>query len=129
MAKGFKTGGKNFKRGVVTNPNGRPKLPPELKAARALGRELVELRVFELKRKTEAELRKIMGDPETSIEDKLIISVMFKGVHQGDFNCLGFITDFIFGKRADNMKMDLSSSDGSMTSKSQVIIMLPAEDA
>lgn len=35
MAKGKKTGGRNFEAGQSGNPNGRPKLPSELKKARA----------------------------------------------------------------------------------------------
>ena len=38
-----KTGGRNFVPGVVTNPNGRPKTPPELKALRRLTKAEFEL--------------------------------------------------------------------------------------
>lgn len=36
MTYGRKTGGKNFKPGIVTNPKGRPKIPQEIKEIRKM---------------------------------------------------------------------------------------------
>jgi hypothetical protein len=36
MATGRKTGGRNFQPGVVTNPNGRPKIPDHLKKSKVI---------------------------------------------------------------------------------------------
>lgn len=38
MAKGKKTGGRNFKKGQSGNPNGRPPVPEDVKEARKLGK-------------------------------------------------------------------------------------------
>ncbi len=102
MAKGKKTGGKNFQPGVVTNPEGRPKIPEELKEVRRMTRSEVELRILELWQKPEPEIKAILDDPKTSLRDKMIMRVMLRAIAKGDHAGLGFIMDTTFGKKMES---------------------------
>lgn len=105
MARGRKTGGRDFRPGIVTNPHGRPRNPPELKDIRKMTRVEVEHKIMELWDKNESEIASLVNLPTTNMRDKTIMRVMLRSIAKGDHLALGFIMDLIFGKRAE--KIDL----------------------
>lgn len=122
MAKGRKTGGRNFKPGVVTNPHGRPPASPELKAIRKMTRLEVEQRIIELWDKNESELHKLVNDSETTIRDKTIMRVMLRAIAKGDYSALGFIMDLIFGKRIERMEIQVNPYLGKSVQELEALV-------
>lgn len=96
MAKGKKSGGRNFEPGHDGGP-GRPPLPVELKEAKAL----TKAKAFELLNRflfcTDAELEQVLADPVAPQLDKMIIAVIKNG-KGGDTASLGFLLDRTIGR-------------------------------
>lgn len=97
MAKGFKTGGKNFPKGKSGNPDGRPPLPPDILAARRINRAEFERIANEFLYLTQAEVEARFKDPKTTQIERMIGSqILAAGL--GDpkrFNC---VMDRLLGK-------------------------------
>lgn len=108
MAKGFKTGGKNFQKGVVTNPAGRPPLSPEIKEAR----RLTQTRFIELTNQyinmSKEELKAAEQNPKTTILELMVLKVMQHAIAKGDQLRLNFILERLIGKVPTPIDMDVS---------------------
>ena len=98
MAKGRKTGGKNFMPGVVTNPNGRPRLPEDIKTIRELTQaEFTRVSNKYLQMSSE-EIEAIVKEPSTPMLELMVASIISKAVIYGDQNRLNLLLDRLIGK-------------------------------
>lgn len=104
MAKGQKTGGKNFKPGQSGNPAGGPGLPQDLRDARKM---------------TSAEVTRILTylidlepaayaayKPKTMLET-IVMSLMSKAIEEGCTARLNLLFDRIIGKVKDQLEVTL----------------------
>ena len=102
MAKGKKTGGKDFAPGHGV---GRPKLPPDLKAAQQLTnarlRELLNGFLY----MTPAQLTERLESPEVTMLEGFVGSILQKGVLLGDQARLNFLFDRLVGKVTDKVEV------------------------
>lgn len=104
-----KVGGKDWVKGQSGNPDGRPKTSPELKALRLENRADVEKIVALYSRMPDWKLHEVIADTEAEAIDKLVCRVILRGIAKGDQSTLGFLTDFIFGARPKEIKLDNTS--------------------
>ena len=123
MAKGNRTGKGWFKKGIVTNPTGRPKMDPDLKAMKLRTRPEVEKAILKFYNYSEAQLNEVMKDPSLTLLEKHIARVILRGIGKGELVYLTALSDYVFGKQIEKVKMDMTSSDGSMNS--QVVLYIP----
>lgn len=107
MAKGKKTGGRDFTPGVVTNPHGRPPMPPELKAVRKLNRHEVEICLSKIIKMGDAEREFIILDPESSGMEKITARIVTEAIKCGDEKRLGFLFDRLVGKVQDKVEVTM----------------------
>ena len=84
IAKGRKTGGKNFPKGNNANPCGRPATPPDLKAAQNM--TVIDLKRIILKFMylPKNQIEKVIKDQNTPAIELLIASIMGRGIGKGD---------------------------------------------
>lgn len=73
MAPGRKTGGRNFKPGVITNPAGRPKVPPELRELKRLNSVEFHETVVRLTRMTHQELQEYAKSGTATMLELMIV--------------------------------------------------------
>jgi hypothetical protein len=86
-----------FKPGNPGGP-GRPQIPDDVKQARALTQATLELALNKYLLMSPSELKKAQADPETSMLDLLIISIVTHGVNRGDQNRVDFLLSRLLGK-------------------------------
>lgn len=125
MAKGRKTGGRNFEKGHQFN-KGVEKITSDDKQAR----ELSTLEFMRIANKylnsNLTELKQSMVHPDTTALEIIVIKIMVKAAEHGDQNRLEFILNRVLGKVPD--KIDYSSKDGTMSGQAKVVITLPDND-
>ncbi len=114
MAKGKKTGGRDFKKGYVSNPNGRPKLPEDLRVIKRLTQSEITSLISKYLQLTRDELTRAAQDKSLPIIELYIASVIQKGVIGGDTLRLNFLFDRTIGKVADKIEAQLTDAS-SMT--------------
>lgn len=117
-----KVPGRPFKVGNPGGP-GRKPTPKDLKGVKKMSRYEFELRLAKYASCTLAELKKHRRHPDTPALDLMLLSVMIKGIGQGDHQRWNALVDRMFGKVKD--KVDLSSSDGSMSGGGTVNVYIP----
>lgn len=93
MAKGKKTGGRDFKKGVSGNPGGSPKIPDDLKEARKLSRIEMERVLNRYIHMTKSEIIRAAQDPLTPALELMIASLISKGTNEGDYRRISFLLD------------------------------------
>lgn len=104
MAKGKKTGGKDFTPGASGNPSGRPPTPPDVKEAQRLTRAQFIAVASKYIGKTKSEIVQAANDPSTPALEIMMASVISKAITQGDHARLNFILDRLIGKVVDKTK-------------------------
>ena len=97
MARGRKTGGKDFEKGHKGGP-GKPPTPPDIRASRALTREEFERVAYRLLFINQTDFQKIVKDPETPMFDLMMAAVIHKGVVEGDERRMDFLLSRLIGK-------------------------------
>lgn len=97
MAKGRKTGGRDFQKGHPGNPLGRCD-PPDLRESRKLTRQEFERLVDRYLKMGSEELSKLVKDKTTSNLELMIASIVHKAIVQGDQKRLDFLLDRLIGK-------------------------------
>lgn len=88
-----------FKPGQSGNPNGAPKVPADLVAARKITRQQFELTANKYLSMSVSELSKLdkhKGD--ITLLEAMIISVIQQGIKKGDHVRLDFLLDRLIGK-------------------------------
>ena len=109
MAKGFKTGGRDFKKGHSAPGPGRPSVSKELKATRQLNSsELVRI-LNELVHADKETLIAKTKDPKTTVFELIICSILKNAYDKGDQQRINFILDRLVGKVKEQVE---HSSDG-----------------
>lgn len=111
MAKGKKTGGRDFEVGNCAS-TGRPPVPPEIKEARVLNRVEFERIANKLLYMTAAQINEIVSDPKTTAIELAICTIIAKGAKEADPKRLAFLFDRLLGK--PKQEIDLSNKDGSL---------------
>lgn len=104
MAKGKKTGGKNFRPGQSGNQRGAPVLPADIVEARKLNRTELERVLNKYIYMTKAEIVRAAQSPDTPAMELMIASLISKGTNEGDPRRLGFLFEylgFIVTKKVD----------------------------
>ena len=102
MAIGKKTGGRNFKKGHVANPKGRPPASPELKAARKLTNLEFERICTNFFNMSIAELKQICEDVKhTNVLEGLIGRVLYNGIQKNSQSELNYFIERFLGKVAE----------------------------
>jgi len=90
--------GRPFLPGVSGNPNGRPKLPPEIKEAIKMTRaQFAELLVKYLGLSL-LELSEVNKKLDTPALDKIVIAIISNAIKKGDQQRLDFLINRIIGK-------------------------------
>jgi hypothetical protein len=105
MAKGRKTGGRDWKPGETGNPNGSPGLPKDLREARKLNQMELERTVNRFLFMTPTELAAVTGDPTTTMFDRFVARIITLGETEGDERRLEFILQRIVGKVQDRIEV------------------------
>jgi hypothetical protein len=97
MARGRKTGGRDFPKGISANPAGRPRLPEDLRVARASNR-------IELDRTSSAYLKMSLHDLRAQASDEgaptfdlLVARFILRAVEEADRNRFSLIIDRFAG--------------------------------
>ena len=106
MAKGKKTGGRDFPKGHKFG-KGRPKIPEEVKKARELNKAQASLILNKYFWQSEAELKKVMNDPKVSIGEKGIVAILMKAKKDGDQHKMEWLFQRLIGKVPDESKHGL----------------------
>lgn len=98
MAKGQKTGGRNWKKGESGNAKGAPKIPDDLKDARRLNGPEFERIANKLLAMNKEEISKIASDPKTPSLELIVASVVHKAIVEGDAKRLDYLLNRTIGK-------------------------------
>jgi hypothetical protein len=115
MAKGFKSGGRNFHKGVTTNPKGCPGMPKDVREARKLTQnEFVKI-ACNLIKSTTAELFQVLADPATTALELMIGGIIMKAVTERDQNRAEFLLNRIIGRVTIQADVTLNEGDKSPT--------------
>jgi len=97
MARGRKTGGKDFEKGHKGGP-GKPPTPPDIRASRALTREEFERVAYRLLFINQQEFQTIVKNAETPMFDLMMAAVIHKAVVEGDERRMDFLLSRLIGK-------------------------------
>lgn len=93
MAKGKKTGGRNFRKGQSGNPDGRPPLPPEIRALRkSMGDDLIDHLAVALYLSPHQITEKLKSKQISAIE-ALTLRFVQKAIASGDLRYLVTLLD------------------------------------
>lgn len=106
MARGRKTGGKNFVKGQSGNPDGRPTLPPEVKAARQMNGPMFELLINKYMGLPVDQLQVIAKDQSTPAIDLVVIKLLVMSIQHGDINRLKLLLEYTIGKVPDKLNVN-----------------------
>lgn len=108
MAKGFKSGGKDFEKGKSANPGGLPRVSPKIKELSAYARALLIQKYHEVHTLTEEELYARMKDPKVQGAEKAIVSIMIHAIKYGDQNRFGALVERVCGKVKEEVEHSIA---------------------
>jgi len=95
-----------FKSGQSGNPNGRPKMPEEIRKARKLNQIKVAQILNDFANMNDEEFVAMLADTNTSKLERMIASAVTKA-QTGEFTALNFILDRMIGKVTDKVEHKL----------------------
>jgi hypothetical protein len=104
MAKGKKTGGRDFQPGQVTNPNGRPKVPDDIRETRKLDQFELERMMNRFLDLTADELTSEIKSGKLKGKELIIATIISKAIVFGDQKRFEFILNRLIGKVTENIK-------------------------
>src|SRR5689334_1629820 len=105
MAKGRKTGGRDWKPGESGNPKGGPGYPQDIRDSRKVTQFELERAINALIHMPEGELAALMESPSTTMFEKMIGSIILAGAGKGDQMRLDFILNRMIGKVKDQLEV------------------------
>lgn len=88
----------DWKPGFCPNPLGRPKTPEDLKEIKKFTKQEIDRCLNDCLQLTADELRKIKEDPQSTMLQLFVISVIANGIKKGDHQRLSFLLDRLIGK-------------------------------
>lgn len=94
-----------FKPGNPGGP-GRPPLPDDVKELRKLNKAELEKTLNECLCYTPSQLKKIKDDPESTMLQLFVVSILTHGTNKGDHQRLGFLLDRLIGKVLDRIQVE-----------------------
>lgn len=100
-------GDHQFKPGQSGNPNGRPKLPEDLKKARRLNQIAVGRIINEYMNLSITELKFELEDESTSALEAMIGKIIVEAHKFGDYSRVNFLFDRMIGKVTDKVEHKL----------------------
>ena len=106
MANGKKTGGKNWVPGQSGNPNGRPKLPDEIKEARKISVEKIIEMFSKYLLMTEEDFKKVDRTNLTMLEVWFLKNVDY-AISKRDHHVFDKILDRVIGRSFLGIKLEL----------------------
>jgi hypothetical protein len=98
MARGRKTGGKNFAKGHVANPKGGGALSPEIRAVRKITLEHIEEVADIILDGNIEKLKQLAANPETSVLKMWLAKAAAEGIRKGDLSSLETILSRVMGR-------------------------------
>jgi len=113
MAKGRKTGGRNFTSADMEYfiKGGKNKaLPPELKEARKARRVDIEIALEQFMSMTNEQLKKYKKRPACTQFERYVIAVIENGIRKGDQARLGFLFDNWVGPVTKRVELEAVTS-------------------
>jgi hypothetical protein len=97
VARGKKTGGKDFYKGQPGGP-GRPPLPEDIKKARELNKDELTRVLNDFIYLSKGEIEEKILNSSTPMLELLVASILKKGIDFGDHMRLSFLLDRLVGK-------------------------------
>jgi hypothetical protein len=104
MAKGRKTGGKDFEPGKSGNPAGRPPLPEDVRLAKNINQRQFELIMNDVLFLTKEELQVRYSDPKTPAVERMLVQLVRSAAWGGDPRRVDFILSRLIGKVETKVK-------------------------
>lgn len=101
MAKGKKTGGKDFVKGHTVS---KPRLPAELKGLASLTKAEATKALSDALKLRRDELDLLLADPEAAMLDLCAAKIVKAAYDQGDAQRLNFMFDRLIGKVVDKVE-------------------------
>lgn len=98
MAKGKKTGGRNFAKGQVSNPLGGAALSPQVRAIRKITLDHIEEVADLILDGNLQKLKDLAGNPDTSVLKVWLAKAAAEGIRKGDLHSLESILNRVLGK-------------------------------
>ncbi len=105
MARGKKTGGRDFLPGNSGNPNGGPPTP-DVREARKANKEQLTLILTKQLVMTRSELQALAANKDTPSMELLVASILSRAINTGDYSRATFLFDRAFGKVTDKIGFD-----------------------
>jgi len=96
-----------WKKGQVTNPNGRPKTPPDLVEVAKLSRNHVKLKFTQFMAYDIEKLESILRDKKRTTFDHMIGRIVLLSIRDGDHRRLEFLLDRLIGKVKEQVEHSL----------------------
>lgn len=104
MAKGKKTGGRDWQPGNRGNPNGRPRVPKEIRALRDADKEWISETLHKYLHMKWGEFQRIANDNDLPMLEVYLANILNAGLSDGDEKRLNFIFDRYIGKVKDKVE-------------------------
>jgi hypothetical protein len=105
MAKGKKTGGRNFQKGQVSNPRGGGALTPQTRALRKITIEHLEEIADLILQGNIEELKRLATDPSTSVMKVWIAKAAVAGMTSGNLHSLEIILNRVMGRPRETVQI------------------------
>lgn len=121
MAKGFKTGGKDFPKGNSMSP-GRPPIVEEMRQFQQLNQVTLKKILSELIAYTPDQLRAKIADPTATVFELAIASVIKQAVQKGDNTRINFLLDRIVGRTKEVIEIQNKYSEMSLDELKQLAL-------
>lgn len=106
MAKGGKTGGRDFQPGNKLG-KGRPPIPEDVREIRKISADTVKRLISRYVDMTAAELKVAAESDETPMLEKMIASVIAKALDAGDYTRIDFLLNRLIGKVTEKVEVKL----------------------
>lgn len=109
------------------NPAGRSKMPTDVKELKQLNRAEIEKRMNEFLTYTPQQLQLKKNDPETTMLELFIISILTHGTNKGDQMRLNFLLDRLIGKVKDEVQLQVNPYMGKPLQELEALVKAKLE--
>lgn len=105
MARGKKTGGRDFKPGESGNPAGQTPLPADIKEARKLNKQEIERVLNKFLHLPLEELAAFVQDKRSPVLESLVARILLEAIKRGDQVRLEWVFQRLVGKIEEKINM------------------------